>query len=137
MSSKAAVWIIAAGVVVMLLGLTCVPGGVGANGDPTTLAAGASLFSFGALLTAAGMYVKARALQALIPAEAAPEPARKTRGCDLCNGEAPAIQCKVHQLHLCPTCLAEHYDPRSCRYLPPNRRPAGKGGKRLVRASGA
>jgi hypothetical protein len=133
MSARAGNWLMAFGGVVILISLCFVPAIVGDRTDTSLLGAGASLFSFGALAVAAGTYLKAKLLQ---PATAEIVlPARRPRGgCDLCKGEAPVIQCKVHQLHLCPTCLAEHYDFRSCAYVPSTR---GKVGKTLARAHGA
>src|SRR6266571_9120689 len=100
----------------------------GTKPDSSVLALAACVFSFGALIIASGMYVKARGLQSA--AASAPESknsARRVRGgCELCGSDTPVIQCKVHQLHLCPACLAQHYDFRSCAYVPSTRRTTGK-----------
>ena len=60
---------------------------------------------------AAGIYTKARVLQSTIasgePRKKAGTSSQRVRGgCDLCGTEAPVVQCKVHQLHLCGSCLA-------------------------------
>jgi hypothetical protein len=115
----------------MLGGLCFLPGALGPHAESDMLAAGAALFSLGALMIAAGIYLKARALKAAIESgefQKQPPAARRSRGgCDLCGTEAPVVQCRVHQLHLCGACLAQHYDVRSCAYIPTSRKnPAAK-----------
>ena len=128
MSSRTGNWMIAVGAFGMFIGLCLVPAAMGPNPDSSVLALAACVFSFGALITASGMYLKARGLQSA--AASAPETkngARRVRGgCELCGSDTPVIQCKVHQLHLCPACLAQHYDFRSCAYVPSTRRTTGK-----------
>ncbi len=128
MSSRTGNWMIAVGAFGMFIGLCLVPAAMGPNPDSSVLALAACVFSFGALITASGMYLKARGLQSA--AASAPESknsARRVRGgCELCGSDTPVIQCKVHQLHLCPACLAQHYDFRSCAYVPSTRRTTGK-----------
>ena len=136
MSSKAANWIIAAGAVLLSIGLCFLPAALGERPDTDLLELGACLFSLGALIIAAGLYVKARMVQMEIASgaprkESAPSNQRVRGGCDLCGTEAPVVQCKVHQLHLCGTCLAQHYDVRSCAYVPTTRT-ATKTGKNLA-----
>ena len=63
MSSKAANWIIAAGAVLMAIGLCFLPAALGERPDADLLELGACLFSLGALIIAAGLYVKARMVQ--------------------------------------------------------------------------
>jgi len=48
----------------------------------------------------------------------------------------PVIHCKVHQVHMCAECLGQHYDFRTCSYVPSTRRPATKA-KNLAKARGA
>jgi len=137
MSSKTATWIIVAGALMMLIGLCFLPGALGGHPDPDMLEFGACQFSLGALVVAAGIYTKARALQAAIASgeprkESAPSNQRVRGGCDLCGSEAPVVQCKVHQLHLCGTCLAQHYDVRSCAYVPTTRTATNKAGRKLA-----
>lgn len=128
-------WMIGAGAVVMFLGLCFLPAAMADQSDPALLAAGFCTFSVGSLLVAAGMYLKARMLQAGITPAHEPTGTKKVRGgCDLCKGDLPVIQCRVHQLHLCANCLGEHYDYRSCAYSPSTRRVAGKG---VAKAHGA
>ena len=116
---------IAAGCLVMFLGLCFLPAAFGRNPDPSMLAGGLAIFSFGALAVSSGVYLKARALQSGAPvAVAKPQPKRMRAGCDLCGVEVPVIHCRVHELHLCGNCLGGHYDFRSCAYVPSTRRPA-------------
>ena len=133
MSSKAANWIIAAGAVFMAIGLCFLPAALGERPDTDLLEVGACLFSLGALIIAAGMYTKARMVQMEIASgEPRKEPTSNQRvrgGCDLCGTEAPVVQCKVHQLHLCGSCLAQHYDVRSCAYVPTTRTATNKTGR--------
>ena len=127
MSARAANWLTACGGVGMFIALCLIPAMVRDRNDVSLIGVGASLFSFGTLLMASGIYLKARMLQSIAPA---PVVRRSRGGCDLCRGEAPVIHCKVHQLHLCPACMAEHYDFRSCAYVPSTRARTGKGAAR-------
>jgi hypothetical protein len=141
MSSKTANWIIAAGVFLMFIGLCFLPGVLGEHPDADMLEIGACQFSLGALVVATGIYAKARFLQSAIASgdlrkESAPSNHRVRGGCDLCGSEAPVVQCKVHQLHLCGSCLAQHYDVRSCAYVPTTRT-ATRSGRTLANARGA
>jgi hypothetical protein len=137
MSSKTANWIIAAGVVLMFIGLCFLPGALGDHPDADMLEIGGCQFSLGALIIATGIYAKARAVQFAI---ASGEPRKESGisnqrvrgGCDLCGSEAPVVQCKVHQLHLCGSCLAQHYDVRSCAYVPTTRTATTKIGRNLA-----
>ena len=137
MSSKTASWIIAAGALMMVIGLCFLPGAFSDHPDPDMLEVGACQFSLGALVVAAGIYAKARAVQSAIASgeprkEPAPSNQRVRGGCDLCGSEAPVVQCKVHQLHLCGACLAQHYDVRSCAYAPTTRTTTNKAGRKLA-----
>jgi hypothetical protein len=132
MSSRIGSWIIGLGGIVLFAGLCVLPSAFGQTPDPSLLPVGAALFSLGAVSIAAGIYMKARALQASNPAHVAQAPsiARKTRsGCDLCGIESPAVFCKTHQLHLCGSCLDQHYDVRSCIYVPTPRKALNKPNK--------
>jgi hypothetical protein len=137
MSTKTASWIIGAGVLMMFIGLCFLPGAFGAHPEPDMLEVGACQFSLGALIVAAGIYAKARVLQFALAAggprkETATTNQRLRGGCDLCGTEAPVVECKVHQLHLCGTCLTQHYDVRSCAYVPTSRTASNKGGRKLA-----
>jgi len=137
MSSKTAGWIIAGGALLMFIGLCFLPTALSGNPDADMIEIGAGQFSLGALIMAGGIYAKARVAQSATPSgeqrkEPANSNARVRGGCDLCGSEAPVIQCRVHQLHLCGNCLAQHYDVRSCAYVPTTRTAAQKSGRNLA-----
>ncbi len=137
MLSRAGNWLIAVGAVAMFVAFCFLPAALGKQGDGNLLAVGACLLSLGALMAASGTYLKARAVQAKgapgMSSQEAKNAGRRARGgCELCRGDVPVIHCKVHQLHLCAACLAEHYDFRSCAYVPSTRRPTTKAGKALA-----
>ncbi len=142
MSTKTASWIIGAGVLMMFIGLCFLPGAFGPHPGQDMLEIGACQFSLGALIVAGGIYAKARVVQFAIAAgeprkEVATANQRVRGGCDLCGTEAPVVQCKVHQLHLCGTCLTQHYDVRSCSYIPTSRTSSNKSRKLAANARGA
>ncbi len=60
------------------------------------------------------------------------QPKRVRGGCDLCGSETPVIHCRVHDIHVCGNCLANHYDFRSCAYVPSTRRTAGSKAARFA-----
>ena len=137
MLSRAGNWLIAVGAVAIFVAICFLPAALGQHADGNLLPVGACLLSLGALTAAFGTYLKARAVQAKIPSgmstQNAKNAGRRVRGgCELCHGDVPVIHCKVHQLHLCAACLAEHYDFRSCAYVPSTRRPTHKAGKALA-----
>jgi hypothetical protein len=135
MSSRASSWMVAAGALVLFVGVCTAAAAFGKTPDADQLIAGAGFLSVGALTVAAGIYLKARGLQSNPSAAPAKEPTpgkRSRGGCELCATEAPVIQCKVHQLHLCGTCLAQHYDFRSCAYVPSTRAGSNKPGKGMA-----
>ena len=121
---KASGWAIFSGCFLMLIGLCLLPAALGAHSDDQSiLGAGMCAFAAGALFTASGIYLKARALQAdAATGPAKPQSKRVRGGCDLCGTDSPVINCRVHQLHLCGNCLGDHYDFRSCVYVPSTRR---------------
>ena len=135
MSPRSGNWMVAAGAFFLFLGLCVLAAGWGKSADPDQLIAGAGSFSVGALTVAAGIYLKARMLQSGASSPAAvkePVSKRSRGGCELCATEAPVIQCKVHQLHLCGSCLEQHYDFRSCAYVPSTRAADKKTGKGMA-----
>jgi hypothetical protein len=136
MPSKAGNWMVVAGGLGVLLALSVLPAAFSDHRDSNLWSLGASLFSFSMLTAACGVYIKARALQPASRAAATKEaatPSKRVRGgCELCGSETPVVHCKVHQLHLCGTCLARHYDFRSCAYVPTTRRSTHKGGKSMA-----
>jgi hypothetical protein len=136
MSKKLGGWMILLGALVAFLGLCVLPAAL-RGADKSLLPVGMAFFSMGILIVAGGFYSKALALGAESSGSAKrPESAAKTRGgCDICHTESPAVQCKVHQLHLCDNCLQAHYDFRSCVYVPSTRRTSGKPGKTMAAKS--
>ena len=120
---KTSGWVTIAGCFLMLLGLCFLPAALGSHPDEAILGAGVSIFCLGALTSAGGIYLKARALQlgAAAP-RVTPTPKRVRGGCGLCGTETPVIHCRVHEIHLCANCLGDHYDFRSCAYVPSTRR---------------
>src|SRR6476661_3174407 len=121
MGRKLSLVLIAAGSLLMMLGLTFLASGLAQRQEESISGVGICTFSLGALICTAGIYLRARAAQAAVPASPKPQP-KARGGCDLCGVETPAVMCRVHQLHLCPNCLAKHYDTRSCIYVPSTRR---------------
>jgi len=133
MPSRAGTWLMAMGVFVAFLGLCFLPAALSDHGEGNLLGLGASVFSLGALMIAGGIYLKANAKGTAARPSSAKAAALPARGaCDLCHAEVPAVHCKVHQLHLCDSCLGTHYDFRSCVYVPSTRRAASKGGKAMA-----
>jgi hypothetical protein len=134
---KSSSWLMIAGGFVMLLGLCFMPAAFGEHADTTLLATGLMIFAFGTLFLAAGTYMKARALQgqSADASGAKPQAKRIRGGCDLCGTENPVIHCRVHALHICGNCVADHYDFRSCAYVPSTRRAAAA--KPLARSARA
>ena len=123
MARKLSLVLIILGGLLVLLGLTFLASGLAQSQDESISGVGICTFSLGALICTTGVYLRARAAQAAAPASSKPQPQPKARGgCDLCGVESPAVMCRVHQLHLCPHCLAKHYDTRSCIYVPSTRR---------------
>ena len=123
MGQKLSSFALICGSSLMLLGLCFVPAGFGENKDETILGAGICAFAFGALIAAGGLYLKAKMATAASPAGALHAPPKPVRGgCDLCGTESPVIHCRVHGLHICGNCLSQHYDFRSCVYVPSTRR---------------
>ena len=125
MGQKASSWAIVSGCFLMLGGICFLPAALGSHPDTVILGAGVCLFAAGALMAAGGLYLKARVLQARSAAGLAKPQSKRVRGgCDLCGTDSPVVNCRVHQLHLCGNCVGEHYDFRSCVYVPSTRRPA-------------
>jgi hypothetical protein len=141
MPSRLGNWAIGLGVIVLFAGLCVLPAAVGKNPSPDLMAFGACLFSMGAVIIAGGIYLKARSIQATSAGGATAQNVginRKGRGgCDLCGIEAPVVLCKIHQLNLCGTCLGQHYDLRSCIYMPTSRKPQNRPAKSIAKARGA
>jgi hypothetical protein len=131
MSSSVGNWIVVTGSAILFVGICALLPMLGGHADPDQLMAGAGLLSLGALTLSSGIYLKARITSIPTPPGSSEEPAAKRGrgGCELCGSEAPVVQCKIHQLHLCGNCLQDHYDPRSCVYVPSARRTGSRNAK--------
>ncbi len=134
--TKLGTWLIVAGSLIGVLGLTILPSALTSGEDKTLLNISVLALSFAMTAIAGGLYLKAKSF----PTKAASPETENTKrsrknSCDSCGKQEPAIQCRVHQLHLCPDCLAKHYDFRSCAYIPSTRR-SGKASA-YSQASGA
>ncbi len=133
--SKLGTWLIVVGSLFAVFGLTVLPAALSAGDDKTLLNISVLAISFAMTTIAGGLYLKARAFPKPAGTEAE-NPKRSRKGnCDSCGKQEPAIQCRVHQLHLCGDCLARHYDIRSCAYVPSTRR--GSKPSAYSQASGA
>jgi hypothetical protein len=125
---------IVCGCFLMVLGLAFLPAAFGTHPDESILGLGICVFSLGALTVAGGLYMKAHALKSGTTGANAPkaQPKRVRGGCDLCGSETPVIHCRVHDIHVCGNCLGNHYDFRSCAYVPSTRRTAGSKAARFA-----
>jgi hypothetical protein len=141
MSSQTGNWLIGLGVLGTCIGIVMLPAALGEHPDTSLLILGACGVSLGSLTAATGIYLKARGIQSPTGTQATSgEPKNSTRrvrgGCDICHGDLPVIHCKVHQVHMCTECLGQHYDFRTCSYVPSTRGEAAKA-KNLAKARGA
>ena len=125
---------IVCGCFLMLLGLAFLPAAFGPHPDDSILGLGICVFSLGALTIAGGLYMKALAVKSGTTTASVPkaQPKRVRGGCDLCGSETPVIHCRVHDIHVCGNCLSNHYDSRSCAYVPSTRRTAGSKAARFA-----
>ena len=130
MQSRISTVVISFGALLMFVGLCMLLSAVGKNSDNDLLGLGFCAFSLGALSIASGIYLKASIVKASLAASGLkkePAAGRKVRGgCEICATEAPVVQCRKHELHLCGNCLAQHYDFRTCVYVPSARRTPNK-----------
>jgi hypothetical protein len=117
---------ISLGGLAVLIGLAVGVSSMGERVETTLLSLGACVVSMGLLIAATGVFLKARLLQASA-GETKPAQRKGRGGCDVCGGLA-VVNCKVHQVHLCADCLGQHYDFRSCAYVPSTRRQGAKPG---------
>ena len=142
MSSRTGNLMIGMGAVVLFMGVIVLPAALGDHPEPSLIALGACGISLGSMIAASGVYLKARAMQVPNASGANSGESKSTTrrvrgGCDICHGDLPVIHCKVHQVHLCPDCLTQHYDFRTCTYVPSTRRTGSKAGKSIAKARGA
>jgi hypothetical protein len=121
MALKIGSWIIGVGCFLAFVGLCFLPLAFGAQRDMTELAAGAMVFSTGMVLAAAGFYIKARYWGGPEGSKSRPSGKGKRKPCNLCGTQESAVECRVHNVNLCPECLGKHYDFKSCAYVPSTR----------------
>jgi hypothetical protein len=131
MPENASTWAIGSGSVVVAFSLFLLAATMADTTDQHLLPVGACIFSLGILMIASGFYLKARALKAQFSG-LPPAPRAQSGGCEKCQAETPVIHCRVHHLHLCGHCLAEHYDFRSCAYVPSTRRQTAKNNRSMA-----
>ena len=141
MSSQTGTWLIAVGAIAASIGIIMLPAALGEHPDTSLLVLGACCLSLGSLIAASGVYLKARAIQPPKGLSGASVESRNSNrrvrgGCDVCHGDSPVIQCRIHQVHLCANCLGRHYDFRTCAYAPSSRGAGAKAGKGLSKARG-
>ena len=141
MSQSAGKWVMAAGGLIMVAGLSMLPAALGDTHDQNTLMIAACSFSLGMLTMSAGFYFQTRSLQATGKTSESERKSQNSQtkrkgSCDACQSEAPVIQCTVHRVHLCGDCLAQHYDFRACAYTPTTRRAAVRSGKSSAMRAG-
>jgi hypothetical protein len=134
MTLKIGSWIIGVGCFLAFIGLCFLPAAFGAQRDATELAAGAMVFSTGMVLVAAGFYMKARYWGEVEGSR--PKSGGKSRRkiCNLCSTQESAVECRVHNVNLCPECLGKHYDFKSCAYVPSTRPTNAKAKSRTTTA---
>ncbi|HEY4054243.1 MAG TPA: hypothetical protein VGL74_10885 [Terriglobales bacterium] len=135
MGGKLSITVIIFGCALILLGLSFLPAAFSHDHDQTILGAAICAVSFGALLISLGVYLKARFLNFSAAGNGKPQSKTVRGGCELCGTESPVIHCRVHQLHICSECVGQHYDFRSCVYIPSTRRPGAT--KPLAKAARA
>ena len=127
MATKTGTWLITIGCCIAFLGLCVLPAAFGANPDRTLAGVGLTILSTGMMLIAVGFYLKSRNFGewAVGRTDSQTKRGRKAT-CDRCGKHEPVIQCRVHQVHLCGECVGNHYDFRSCAYVPSTRRSSAK-----------
>ena len=113
-------WLIGIGCLFAVVGLCFLPAAFGPHPDPSLLSGGAMLFSLGMVFSSGGFYVKARCWRdETTPARSrAPEKHARRILCTLCGKNEVLIHCRVHRLQLCSACIGQHYDFRTCVYVP-------------------
>lgn len=119
MALKIAGWLIGVGCFFAFAGLCFLPAAFGLHPDSSMLSGGAMVFCMGMVLIASGLYAKARYWTEAAATNGSNGSKRGRKiNCDSCGKHDAIIQCRVHQLQLCADCVSEHYDFRSCAYVP-------------------
>jgi len=118
MTLKIGSWMIVAGCFLAFAGLCFFPAALAKPRDMAVLGAGAMLFSTGMVLSALGLYMKARFWSEAETSTSRVSGRAKRKICNQCGSQESAVECRVHHLHLCADCLGKHYDFKSCAYVP-------------------
>jgi|SRR5579859_4107747 len=118
-------WLI--GTLVALSGIAGVGMGLKtADQDPTALAIGGMIFSFGILMVSAGLFLETRMpkLGAAGGRAGARTEIRKFKvgNCATCKVEAAVVRCMTHSVPLCVACMGKHDNGKTCEYLPSARK---------------
>jgi hypothetical protein len=141
MANKVENWGIVLGCFVSFTGLLFLPAALNSrSGDHELLGAGLAVFSIGILMIGFSLYFKARGLGAQLHDQSMSTmlngKVRKGAVCDLCHKDVPVVQCTMHKLGLCATCMSEHYESRACVYVPAVRKQSHKTVRALAKARG-
>jgi hypothetical protein len=108
------------GTVFAVIGVVCYASTIGQAHSEAIISTGASFFSLGILLVAAGFYLQGRQLRSEHQIQTV-SPKKTDRLCSSCNREAARIFCRVHLLRLCSNCIERHDDGKNCLYVPAKR----------------
>jgi hypothetical protein len=114
------------GVLICFAALLTLPTALSGNKDQELLGTALAIFGIGTLIIALSLYLQSRSLQIRINADpnllAALQGTRRKGTCDKCKSATPVIQCTMHRVTLCASCLVQHYDSRGCVYVPAARK---------------
>jgi 1,4-dihydroxy-2-naphthoate octaprenyltransferase len=128
LSDKILKMLIVVGVLICCAALLTFPAALSGNKDQELLGTALAFFGIGSLIVALSLYLQSRALQSQINADpnllAALQGSKRKGTCDNCKSAVPVIQCTMHRVTLCATCLVQHYDSRGCVYVPAVRKNA-------------
>ena len=111
MSPQTGNWMIAVGLLGGFIGVLMLPAALGEHPDTSLLVLGACGVSLGSMVAAAGVYLKARALQSPAVAGGAAVESKNSKrqvrgGWNVWHGDLPDIHCKVNYVNLFPTAWA-------------------------------
>ena len=122
MTDKILKTLVVIGVLICFAALLTLPTALSGNKDQELLGAALAFFGIGTLTIALSLYLQSRSLQSRINADpnllAALQGTKRKGTCDNCKSATPVIQCTMHRVTLCSSCLVQHYDSRGCVYVP-------------------
>jgi hypothetical protein len=114
--------LIAVGVLICVAALLAFPAALSGNKDLELLGTALAFFGIGTLIISLSLYLQSRTLRSRINADpnlvAALQGTKRKGTCDHCRLATPVIQCTMHRVTLCASCLVQHYDSRGCVYVP-------------------